>query len=400
MHIEHFAIDMVERVMLWQWVKADTWRNRGLKSMKCIPRILPFLIVLAGQMALACSTPVYRYALERWPPDFYPLEVLHAEPLAPAVKQALDKVESATETNQPNAAVTIRKDGTLSGGKARLRVRFPNQKPGTPPMWDKPLTVEALNAVLTSPVREKTGRMLIDGVTAVWLFIPCGDKAKDALARATLERELKDLAAKLKLPEDPEAAEGEDGEPAEMLALSFPILTVDRTDPKEAFLLHMLLHMEPDLTELVEPMTFPVFGQGRALYAIVGRGINPDIITEACLFMTGACSCQVKAQNPGVDLMMTADWASATGFDYEEEELPPLSGISVGAPKTDEKDATPESVAKPVEEEPLPEPSVDGPPPSAPTPPSRLRMPLVVIGVIAVLVVLGSAAMLLRRRDD
>ncbi|MFT5104551.1 MAG: hypothetical protein ACI9UA_000166, partial [Pseudoalteromonas tetraodonis] len=27
-----------------------------------------------------------------------------------------------------------------------------------------------------------------------------------------------------------------------------------------------------------------------------------------CFFLTGACSCQVKAQNPGWDLLLSADW--------------------------------------------------------------------------------------------
>ena len=32
---------------------------------------------------------------------------------------------------------------------------------------------------------------------------------------------------------------------------------------------------------------------------------------DAAAFLIGKCSCQVKEQNPGVDLLMKADWTSA-----------------------------------------------------------------------------------------
>jgi len=55
-------------------------------------------------------------------------------------------------------------------------------------------------------------------------------------------------------------------------------------------------------------MAFPVFGRGRALYALVGDGINKETIGEACVFLATACTCMVKEQNPGTDLILAADW--------------------------------------------------------------------------------------------
>jgi hypothetical protein len=52
-----------------------------------------------------------------------------------------------------------------------------------------------------------------------------------------------------------------------------------------------------------------VFGRGRVLYALAGRGINADNIREACEFLVGPCSCQVKEMNPGVDLLMDVAWS-------------------------------------------------------------------------------------------
>ncbi len=40
----------------------------------------------------------------------------------------------------------------------------------------------------------------------------------------------------------------------------------------------------------------------------MGAGINADNLRESAAFVTGACSCQVKEQNPGFDLLLNADW--------------------------------------------------------------------------------------------
>ena len=46
----------------------------------------------------------------------------------------------------------------------------------------------------------------------------------------------------------------------------------------------------------------------RALCALVGKGINHETLDEACSLLIGSCSCQVNDLNPGVDLLLAADW--------------------------------------------------------------------------------------------
>jgi hypothetical protein len=69
-----------------------------------------------------------------------------------------------------------------------------------------------------------------------------------------------------------------------------------------------LLGSEPDLAGLSEPMAFPVFGRGRVLYALVGAGITAENVRKAAEFLGGDCSCTVKRDNPGTDLLLIADW--------------------------------------------------------------------------------------------
>ena len=99
-----------------------------------------------------------------------------------------------------------------------------------------------------------------------------------------------------------------------------------RDDPAEAFVLDALLNSEEDLRDFDEPMAFPVFGRGRVLYALIGKGISPETIGIATTFITGPCSCQVKNQNPGFDLLTGLDWDKAVGDHLISEPAPDTSG--------------------------------------------------------------------------
>jgi len=356
-------------------------------------------LFLAGELS-ACSIPVFRYALERWQPDPYGVEVRHRGPLSPEgkaaadllTKQAADDVCPANamvrlvdaeqekkkeakagaaeaapggeaaktpETDAPKAleagtaeppetgAVKAPEAGAAEAADAegpaeRLVVYIPVAAREPVVAWDQPLTRTAVQGLLDSPVRADVAKRLIAGDAAVWLLLEIGDKAKDDAAFALLEKELGELEKTLMLPLDPMAGtEDEDDGAAAGSGIRFSILRLKRDDPKEAFFVASLLRTEPDLGEFEAPMVFPVFGRGRALYALVGRGVNIDNIRDACEFLVGACSCQVKAQNPGVDLLMSANWGEVfEGPHYVEDEPPPLTGV-MPTPVAEEETTTP-----------------------------------------------------------
>jgi hypothetical protein len=52
----------------------------------------------------------------------------------------------------------------------------------------------------------------------------------------------------------------------------------------------------------------------------VGKGIFEDTIALASRFVVGPCSCQVKDQNPGFDLLMNVDWDEKIGGSVVSEE--------------------------------------------------------------------------------
>lgn len=58
------------------------------------------------------------------------------------------------------------------------------------------------------------------------------------------------------------------------------------------------------------PWLAAVFGRGRVLGAWPAADFGDAEIEEACLFLLGACSCQVKRQNPGWDMLMNVNWVT------------------------------------------------------------------------------------------
>lgn len=290
--------------------------------------------------ALGCSIPVYRYALERWEPEVFEITIFQQGELTSGQKRLLLELDRSSwnEEKQFNFSLDIVNWDELQGqdstpyGLDTPPPLFPwvavyHAAPGhtLSPLLTGPLEEEWIQSVIDSPARQTIARRLIEGESAVWLFLESGDREKDEKALAMLSGQLELLEKTLQLP-DPNAPPLYEKDSAETtilvddfsdvditdLRIDFSILRISRHDPAEQMLIEILLHSEMDLVDFdSEPMAFPVFGQGRILYALVGGGIEPETIREACEFIVGPCSCQVKALNPGTDLLMRAGWTTS-----------------------------------------------------------------------------------------
>ena len=284
------------------------------------------LFVLSPSSAYACSTPVFRYAMERWPADYYEGVLIHKGPLAdddPA--SVLLQGEQAEFLNLRVSPIDLASSAAdevtgLLGGPVpetlpALVLWYPWNKGRAAPFWSGQFTPSTVKTLIQSPKRQELAQRLTDGQTAVWIFIESGNAGKDKAALQLLNQEL-DAAMKELEEMAPELAEE-----LEMPGLSyeFSVLPVSRSDPKEKMFLEMLLNSEPDLDEYTdEPIVFPTFGRGRALFALVGEGINTDNLREAIAFITGPCGCEVKMLNPGVDLLMAENWDASVMQFYQE----------------------------------------------------------------------------------
>jgi len=320
-------------------------------------KIVALSLVLVGwagvraQRATACDVPVCRFALERWIPDPYELVVFHRGQLKAADKAVVAYIEGGPDdTVIANCVVgPVDLAGKLDEAmqalwkkqsKATLPwmvLRYPErfQTDPTESVWAGPLTMAAAKALLDSPLRREVSKRLAAGDSAVWILLASGTRTKDEAAAKLLAKELAECQKLLKPPElvAPTLEESEDiplGPPPVNVKIAFSLVRLSRTDPAEKALVRMLLKTEPELETKYasEPVAYPVFGRGRALYAFVGKGINTDNIRDACAFLVGPCSCMVKEQNPGVDLLFRKDWEAALGAELlTETTLPPLMGL-------------------------------------------------------------------------
>ncbi len=280
-------------------------------------------------LVYACSTPVFDFALQHWAPDSYRIHIAHsAEPSADEAAAIELLADQATGANISNS-VSIAADAPPT-----LTISYPRAAKIRRPVWKVPLTLQNAERVLASPVRKKLVEDIAAGRCAVWLFLESGRRELDDAAEQRLRAALTELEKTLVLPERPDSDEAEAVATTNATRkASFSVIRLSRDDQAESFLVSSLLNSESDLRGFKEPMVFPVFGRGRALYAIVGKGINAHVVENAARFVTGSCSCEVKSANPGVDLLVSVKWNDVlTRFESKAESLPPLTGIASGVP--------------------------------------------------------------------
>lgn len=303
--------------------------------------------LLSTAIAVACSVPVFRYALEHWSPDPYVATVFHRGELSAEQLKLISELQPKGTTGFPTANIvvsTVDLDMETSPGTAQLWqaqqeatlpwlvLQTPTKLGAAQTVWSGALSVESAARILDSPVRSGITDRLLKGDSVVWVYLESGDASEDDRNFEVLTSNLARLEKTLKLPEIEEQDIGDLSVAPESLKIQFSAVRLSRDDERETALVEMLIRIEPDLREgeyAGQAMAFPIFGRGRALYALVGKGIVPDTIEDACRFLTGACQCTVKAQNPGVDLLMHVDWDQfVVPSEAIDEDLPPLAGFT------------------------------------------------------------------------
>ena len=329
----------------------------------------------------ACNVPVFRFALERWVPDHYEVVVVHSEGTALTADQqkAIQTLQALSDdktgpTNIRLDRVTLGKtkmskslqalwDSQPDATKANLPAivvaypfaQSPQNRDGGAILqtaWASPLSMQSAKAVIESPLRKIIAKKIVDGATAVWILRDGKDAAANEAAYAELQKRLTQAEKTIKLPEL------DADEVAKInLRVNFVIVRLTQAMLKEEpFLNASLLHSEPGeepLTDCADqPMAFPVFGRGRVLYALVGRGISEENVLDTCAFLIGPCGCQVKAKNPGWDMLLSMKWD-----EYIQDTLVKDEDITdvelMGLPQAPSLTVAPEPKAGPPEEQPI-----------------------------------------------
>ena len=186
--------------------------------------------------------------------------------------------------------------------------------------WHGSIGDAATIGIFGSPIRDELARRLMAGHSVVWLVVGTSDKDRTAAAKKLLEDNFQTLSKKVKMPEGI-GLPGSELYADVPLVVKFSLLEIDPVEAKDDFLVSLLTGVRRRAYEDGEPLLVPVFGRGRALEVIPANDFSPRLMEDLTIFLSGACSCQVKEQNPGFDLLIRADWDRELFGD--EENRPP-----------------------------------------------------------------------------
>jgi hypothetical protein len=270
-------------------------------------------VVLLTAAAHACSVPVFRYALERWVPDAYHVTLTHhgiwddqshtvTNFLMPYWNE-LGVITLATRAERGTNAFTER---------PVLRLDYPAMLRAPMPVWQGPATLSNALRIVDSPARREIARRIVNGDSAVWLVLESGDAAQDEYAAATVASNIAMLQATLKLPHELDEIPPEDRAIYDTnVVLRFSMLRMARTNAAEEIFIRMLTSVLPDDAWKQGPVVFPIYGRGRALTALIGPNIGAQMIGGLGQFLVGPCTCVFKGDNPGIDMLIAANWDEA-----------------------------------------------------------------------------------------
>jgi hypothetical protein len=312
--------------------------------------VIGLLAGLGTNEASACSTPVYRYAMYNWPAAPYFVFYFHFGEPAEEDKGVNQSIAQLAEGRAERANFAFEEIDLSLGHFDRLpspvkeawvtHIRSVSG-PARPAhlvftSWGAEFFTGVLDEatvrrMVASPARATIGELFKKGSATVIVFVP-GSNTKENQRAEKVCRDLirQGAAGELGIEpafeepdyseptvpptektepraDDAETADEEEAAPESQFQIG--LVKVDRSDPAERWFLRSLLKVEADLEKLSEdPMVFFAYGRGRVMWPYVGKGITADNVLGEVFFLSGPCSCQVRDQNPGVDLLMHWDW--------------------------------------------------------------------------------------------
>lgn len=255
-------------------------------------------------VAHACDAPVHEYALQNWERDAYQAYYFYMGREAPedaAVNHFLEQVARGKVgcANLGFARVDVSKLSSPDAPQLYRRVwkRFDKVRPpfhavltprGTT-LFSGRIDLSMAKRLIDSPARQKIADELCQGKEGMLLVLLGPSQEENNRVRRVVKQVIAEVAE-----QGPDVA----------------YMELMRTDAGEKELVSQLLNVEDDLADLNEAMVFGIFGRAHALEPYVGAGVTRGSVLELVAFMNGPCTCDVKAWNPGMDLLTSCDWGA------------------------------------------------------------------------------------------
>ncbi len=225
---------------------------------------------------MMCTTKVSEWVLINNVPEKYSLVYYYAKPVDDQVK--LSNKAVSEELKSSNLVFSEVRNQDIESPfyalcyRQRLIRKFEN--------------VSQLRNLSVSPLREKIAEDIMDGKLCAMLYLRSGNQVKDDKGREIIMNAIA-------------------SSPFSNIITYYEL---DRNSAEEGHFVSMLLNVEDDLAAIEEPMLFGVFGRFRALEPLLARGISEENVGLMIDFLTADCSCLIKDNLPGADILFTNSW--------------------------------------------------------------------------------------------
>lgn len=291
--------------------------------------LIPLCVLLATTAAHACTIPVFRFALDRWEADRFRLLTPASWATKPDMVRLLIPLRGNGEAN-------IRIEDNPDTAATETKLLFPHSDTA---VWSGTLDATTLPPLLDSPARRELLQRILRGDSVIWVV--CTKEADKAEADR-VEKRLRFLEKVAALPpQDPDDPDSQLG-PGPPLKLKFSVIRVSLDDPAEMIFAAMVAGpKQQDFMAKGTSFAGPIFAKGRVLGSWGLAELDDTAIEDATLFLIGRCSCRIKNENPGWDVVLKTDWEKAlakagdTAAENTAELAPPTT--------SDAKPATPEA---------------------------------------------------------
>ncbi len=270
-------------------------------------------LVLAAHAAWGCTIPVFRFALDRWESDGFRLVVPASALKQPETAKLLIPFHG-------NAAANLKINE--SSDAALKEPHLLDSRDGSAPLWSGALNAGNLDTLLESPARKELLKRILDGESVIWVAV-IDDKPESKAAADHLEKRLHYLEQVIGLPpQDPDDPDSQLG-PGPTLKLKLTLMRVSQKDATEKLFCSMLAGQKcAQVLAKGQCFAAPVFGRGRVLGAWPLEELDDTSIEDITMFLTGRCSCRVKRESPGWDVLLKVDWDTALRKAQEARRAP------------------------------------------------------------------------------
>jgi hypothetical protein len=293
----------------------------GFYKLQIIIRAALCLLLAFG--ALAGSVPVFRYAFERWAPDSFGLTLCHRGPPGSNEQTVVTALRQASDSGAANFAVSA----TELPGPRQLPSPVDrgglSRRQGYPGLCrEGPFNPDTGRRFLDSLTRRELVRRLKTGDPAVWMLLE-GDQASDDMLHAAFRK----LEREIEVPDvDPDDTRTK-GNVKPIIA--FSVLPLSRGNPEEEVSISMMLNTDPETVKAVGPIAFAFFEPGRMLTSLTRQTLTEENIGAVSYYRCGACSCEIKGEKSGLDMLLAADCKGAvTEARLRDPPFRPLVSLS------------------------------------------------------------------------